>query len=209
MFTGIVQEMGTVARILPRPSGRQVLVCAPRAASTARAGDSVSVNGVCLTVTRVKGDTFEFHIGAESAERTTLASLRVGQQLNLEPAALAGSSLGGHFVNGHVDGVAKVVNLRREGETVYLTLLVPSEGAGYVLPRGSIALDGVSLTPTKVEGHRVSVALIPHTLQNTTLGSLRVGQQVNVEFDILAKYAQAAMANEPGLTLAALEENGF
>lgn len=209
MFTGIIQEVGTVVRILPRAGAREIAVRAAGLACKVEEGDSVCVSGACLTATWVSGEVLEFDVGAETEKRTTLGSLRVGGRVNLEPAAAAGAPLGGHFVNGHVDGVGRVALVGRRGDTVYLTLFVPQEGARYVVPRGSIAVDGVSLTPTDVEGGRVSVALIPYTLENTTLGSLRIGQEVNVEFDILAKYAAAALGGEAGLTLAALEENGF
>lgn len=209
MFTGIIQEVGKVLRLVPRGGGRRVFLRAPEMASKAAAGDSVCVSGVCLTVTTVTGEGLEFDIGAETTQVSTLGSLRVGLRLNLEPALSAGDPMGGHLVSGHVDGIGKVVSRRHQGETVYLTLSVPRDGAGYVVPRGSIGVDGVSLTVTEAEGERVSVALIPYTLENTTLGHLRIGEKVNVEFDVLAKYAQTATAEQTGLTLAALEEDGF
>jgi len=185
------------------------LLRCPGLTAAVKPGDSVSVSGVCLTATRVEGEILEFDSGAETERRTTLRSLRAGSRVNLELAAGLGSPVGGHFVTGHADGTGEITHLGRKGETVYLTLLVPPEGARYVVARGSIAVDGVSLTVTEVEGERVSVALIPYTLQNTTLGSGRIGQRVNVEFDILAKYAAKALGGEKGLTLAALEEDGF
>jgi riboflavin synthase len=209
MFTGIVQEVGTVVGILPRQGGTRLSLRAPKTASAAAAGDSVCVSGACLTVTKVNGEVLEFDVGAETKGITTLGAVRTGQKLNLEAAVASGTPMGGHLVNGHVDGVGRAIGLRRQGETVYLSLLAPKEGARYLVPKGSIAVDGVSLTVVEVEGERVLVALIPYTLENTTLGSLRVGGKVNVEFDILAKYAQAAATGETRLTLETLEKEGF
>ena len=214
MFTGIVEEAGTVEVIRPTEKAIQLTVRAHVIGRGLKLGASVAVNGCCLTVVKLaargRDRLIQFDLLQESWRLTNLQFAPVGSLVNLERPLRADGELGGHFVTGHVDGVGRVVELQRQGDTVYVTLLVPPEGARFAVLRGSIALDGVSLTLTDVEGERVSVALIPYTLENTTLGSLRIGDRVNVEFDILAKYAAAAaLGRSMGLTLAALEEEGF
>jgi riboflavin synthase len=185
MFTGIVEELGIV---LARHAERLV-VRGPVAASDAAVGDSVAIDGVCLTVVELEGDRLSFDLSEETLARTNLGGLGPGDPANLERPATLASRLGGHLVQGHVDGVAEVIAVRPEGESgVRLSVRLPEELLRHVAEKGSITLDGVSLTVAALDGAVIEIALIPHTLHVTTLGSARVGDRVNVEVDIVAKY---------------------
>src|SRR5918994_1884639 len=185
MFTGIVEEMGTV---IARHAERLV-VRGPVAASDAAIGDSVAIDGVCLTVVEHEGDQLSFDLSEETLARATLGSLGPGDPVNLERPATLASRLGGHLVQGHVDGVAEVTAVRPEGKDgIRLSVRLPRALLRHVVEKGSITLDGVSLTVAAVDGEVIEIALIPHTLHATTLGSARVGDRSNVEVDIVAKY---------------------
>jgi riboflavin synthase len=185
MFTGIVEELGTV---IARRRDRLV-VRGPVAASDAASGDSVAIDGVCLTVAELEGNLLSFDLSEETLARTNLGSLGSGDPVNLERPATLASRLGGHLVQGHVDGVAEVTAVRPEGEDgIRLSVRLPVELLRHVVEKGSITLDGVSLTVAAIDGAVIEIALIPHTLRATTLGSTRVGDRVNVEVDIVAKY---------------------
>jgi len=172
---------------------------------------------VCLTIERLTGESFETHAGAETMRRTTLQSWRSGQLINLETAIRPSDRLGGHFVQGHVDCVGICSGRRREGETVYYSFDIPAEQMIYVVEKGSIAVDGISLTVTTITDSGFSVAIIPHTMAKTTLPQIKTGDEVNVELDILAKYvgriltSTDAAAAQPsgGITEEFLRENGF
>jgi riboflavin synthase len=210
MFTGLIREIGILQEARPTHTGRDLVVRCPGLAAEAQDGDSLAVSGVCLTVTRLTGDGFACHAGAETLDRTTAGSWRTGQRLNLEPALRASDRLGGHFVQGHVDCVGACLARRPVGETVVFDFALPAEQAGYLAEKGSVAVDGVSLTVTGVSGATFAVAIIPHTLAQTTLQDLRVGQQVNIEVDILAKYVRRALGLGGGqLTPEFLAEHGF
>lgn len=155
-----------------------------------RIGDSVAINGCCLTVVEIAGAEWSFQAGEETLSKTNLGRLQPGDAVNLERPLRAGGELGGHFVQGHVDGVGIVDAIDRDGEWVTMWFRIPDELARYVVPKGSVAVDGISLTVVNVEGSRFSVALIPHTLDVTTLGLRAVGDAVNIETDILAKYVE-------------------
>jgi riboflavin synthase len=189
MFTGIVRERGRVVSADRNGSGVHLRIAA---AETARAapGDSVSVSGCCLTVTATDGEALEFDAVPETIARTTLGALEPGAEVNLEPALRAGESLGGHFVQGHVDARARVSALEREGEGARLQLQLPAELYRYCVEKGSLAVDGVSLTIAALNDGGVEIALVPFTLERTTLGALGPGDEVNVEVDLLAKYAE-------------------
>ena len=190
MFTGIVRELGEVAAIDAAGGGARLTVRAPDTAAATAVGDSVSVNGVCLTAVATDDGTLAFDAVPETLERSALARLAPGSPVNLEPALRAGEPLGGHVVQGHVDGVATVVALEPEGDGARLTLDLPHELGRYAVEKGSIALDGVSLTIAALDGARIAIALVPHTLAQTTLGRLAPGDPVNVEADILAKHVE-------------------
>jgi len=191
MFSGIVVEVGTVEAMEP---GR-LRVRGARALRRTRVGGSVAVNGVCLTAARLDGDSFEADVMPETFRRTSLADLRPGSRVNLEPALAFGEEVGGHLVQGHVDGTAEVVRSRDEGNARWLELRVPGEVLRYCVVRGSIALDGTSLTITGVDADVVAVSLIPHTLESTIASGYRPGSVVNLEVDILAKYVASFLAN--------------
>jgi riboflavin synthase alpha subunit len=189
VFTGIVRERGRVLAAESNGGGLRLRIAAAETAQAAP-GDSISVSGCCLTVTTADGEALEFDAVPETIARTTLGGLEPGAEVNLEPALRAGEPLGGHFVQGHVDGRARVQALEREGEGARLRLQLPSELHRYCVEKGSIALDGVSLTIAALHEDGVEIALVPYTLEHTTLGALGPGDEVNVEVDLLAKYAE-------------------
>jgi riboflavin synthase alpha subunit len=189
MFTGIVRERGRVVSA-ERNGGGVLLRIAARETAAAEPGDSIAVSGCCLTVTSVDGEELEFDAVPETIARTTLGTLEPGAEVNLEPALRAGEPLGGHFVQGHVDGRARVVAFEPEGDGARLRLELPADLNRYCVQKGSLAVDGVSLTVAALHGDGVEIALVPFTLEHTTLGALGPGDEVNVEVDLLAKYAE-------------------
>lgn len=213
MFTGLIEEVGRLRSARPEGGGAVLTVEARRVLHGTAQGDSIAVNGCCLTVTDLGDGTFTAHAGAETLARTTVAAWRPGRPLNLERALSPASRLGGHFVQGHVDGVGQFLAAAAQGETTRLRFSLPAESAPFVVEKGSIAVDGISLTVTVVDGGAFEVAAIPHTMLHTTLGTLHPGQDVNLEADILAKYvhrAVAAMRGETGaVTEDYLREHGF
>jgi riboflavin synthase len=186
MFTGIVRERGRVASVREGTEGTHLEIEAPATASAIGVGDSISVSGACLTATAVSNGSFSVTAISETLSRTTLARLEAGDEVNLEPALHAGDPLGGHFVQGHVDGVGRVASV--DGSGVWIEA-VP-EVLRYCVEKGSITVDGVSLTIAGLRGDAFEVALIPHTLEVTTLGALEAGDEVNLEVDVLAKYVE-------------------
>jgi riboflavin synthase len=190
LFTGIVKERGRITRVEGGENGVRLTVDAPVTATGIAVGDSVSVNGVCLTATSVDGARLQFDAVPETLVRTSLGRLEAGAAVNLEPALRAGDPLGGHIVQGHVDGVARIRGVEQEGEGRRIWLEAPAELLRYLVEKGSVALDGVSLTVAEVDDDGFAVALIPHTLAETTLGELERGDEVNLETDVLAKYVE-------------------
>ncbi len=188
MFTGIVRELGTVEAVDATPDGARLRINAPEAAERTALGDSVAVNGVCLTAVAAENGSIAFDAVPETIARTTLARLEPGARVNIEPALRAGEPLGGHIVQGHVDGVGRVRALEPEGDGARLTVDLPAEIARLSVEKGSITLDGVSLTIADLGPGWVAIALVPHTLAATTLGALAPGDEVNVEADVLAKH---------------------
>ena len=190
MFTGIVRERGRVVAARRNGSGLELRVAAPETADTTSVGDSVAVAGCCLTAVATKDGELAFDAVPETLARTTLGELAEGAEVNLEPALRAGEPLGGHYVQGHVDGTGRVRSLEPEGDGAQLTLDVPQELLRYCAEKGSLAVDGVSLTIAALGDDTVEIALVPHTLAATTLGSLSTGAPVNLEVDVLAKYVE-------------------
>ncbi len=190
MFTGIVRERGRVAAIDGGAEGVRLQIEAPQTAAQAQVGDSVAVNGCCLTVTAAENGRLAFDAVPETLARTALFRLAPGAEVNLEPALRAGEPLGGHYVQGHVDGVGRVRAVEPEGEGVRLRVAAPPEILRYCVEKGSIAVDGVSLTIAELGADHFAVALITHTLAETTLASLAPGDPVNLEADVLAKYVE-------------------
>lgn len=190
MFTGIVRELGSVDAIHTAPDITRLRIAATEMGSRLSVGDSVAVNGVCVTATHVDGDRFSVELVPETLTRTTLGSLAVGDGVNLEPPVGVQDLFDGHIVQGHVDAVGRVAGIERDGESVRMRVEVPDGVARYLVEKGSVTLDGVSLTITDVAGSEIGVALIPHTLTSTTLGARQIGDGVNVEVDVLAKYVE-------------------
>jgi riboflavin synthase len=190
VFTGIVRELGRVESLNGESDGLRLRVAAPVTASSTAAGDSVSVNGVCLTAVEIDGGILAFDAVPETLGRSSLSQLVEGRSVNVEPALRAGEPLGGHIVQGHVDGVGRVAGLEPEGDGARLTVEAPRELLRYVVEKGSITVEGVSLTIAALAPDRFEIALVPHTLQATTLGSLVPGEAVNLEVDVLAKYVE-------------------
>jgi riboflavin synthase alpha subunit len=188
VFTGIVRERGRVVSADRNGGGVRLRISAAETAQAAP-GDSISVSGCCLTVTTADGEALEFDAVPETVARTTLGALERGAEVNLEPALRAGEPLGGHFVQGHVDGRARVAALEPDGQGARLRLELPAGLHRYCVEKGSIAVDGVSLTIAALQDG-VELALVPFTLEHTTLGALVPGDEVNVEVDLLAKYAE-------------------
>ena len=196
MFTGLVEAMGLIAAKQPGDgAGLRLWVDAADLAERTQTGDSVAVDGCCLTVVAHRGEQLGFDVIPESLERTALGGKGVGDRVNLELPLRPQDRLGGHFVQGHVDAVAELVGRSEEGDAVVFTFSLPSELSGQVVEKGSIAIDGVSLTVAGVGDGVFSVALIPHTLVVTTLGLRREGDRVNVEGDVLAKYVASLLAS--------------
>ena len=190
MFTGIVRELGRVASAEGGVGGRRLVVEAPATAAATTVGDSVSVNGCCLTVEEVGRESIAMHAVPETLSRTTLGRLGAGDLVNLESAVRAGEPLGGHYVQGHVDAVGRVQSVEAEGEGLRVFVEAPDDVLRYCVEKGSIAVDGVSLTVAELAEDAFAVALVPHTLEATTLSTLAPGQEVNLEPDVLAKYVE-------------------
>lgn len=217
MFTGIIEETGTVRSISGNESGIILDIEAATVLEGTKTGDSIAVNGVCLTVTPGKGH-FTACAMPETIRRTSLGSLARGSKVNLERAMPCGGRFGGHIVSGHADACGRVVSVKRDGIAILVKVAVPEDILKYVAVKGSVTLDGASLTVTTADHESLTVSLIPHTAANTTLGTLEPGDPVNVEVDMLARYIERLMsfaenaggnATSPGLTLEFLKENGF
>lgn len=190
MFTGLIREVGRVAGVTGGDGGVRLEIEAPLTSDGAAIGDSVAINGVCLTVVGVDGARLAFDAVPETLARSSLGGLTAGSPVNLEPALRAGDALGGHFVQGHVDGVGAVRTVEPEGEGRRLWFDAPLDLLRYVVEKGSISIEGTSLTVAALDEAGFAVALIPHTLAETTFGKLRAGDPVNLEVDVLAKYVE-------------------
>lgn len=190
MFTGLVQALGTVRDVTDGQGGRRLRIAESTVAPALAIGESVAVNGACLTVVSRDGDGFDFEVGPETLVKTTLGRLVAGDRVNLERALRVGDPLGGHFVTGHVDGVAPVLEEVVTGEWLTVWFGIPAGFEALLVSKGSVAVDGVSLTVVDAGTDRFSVMLIPHTRAHTTLGTKRPGAAVNLEFDLIAKHVQ-------------------
>jgi len=215
MFTGIVAETGTIRSLHRESKGATIVISAPSIPPTLRIGDSVAVNGVCLTVIRVAADNFACDLSSETLERSSFGEASPGKIVNLERPLAVGDRLGGHFVQGHVDGVGRMLSTKASGEGLLMTFSFPRELEKYLVYKGSVAVDGISLTVASVGKDSFDVAVIPHTLRATNLKQLRAGDPVNLEADILAKYFERYFTlglkqpSSGGLTLDYLKEQGF
>jgi riboflavin synthase len=215
MFTGIVEEVGFVRRTELRPGGLRMDVEGAAVLEGTRPGDSISVNGVCLTVERVTGSLFTAFLSSQTLERTTLGDAGAGFQVNLERALAFGGRLGGHLVSGHVEEKGQIKELRKDGEGYHLVISCPSEFAPYIVPKGSVSVDGVSLTIVDGMEETFSVAMIPETFEKTTFRLKTPGNFVNLEPDLILKYVMSAVGNltagtnNESLTINKLIEAGF
>ena len=190
MFTGIVRELGIVITARDRGGARALVVRAPNTASTTSVGDSVAVNGCCLSAETIAGGELTFHAVSETLARTTLGRLDEGDRVNVEGALRAGEPLGGHYVQGHVDGVGRVQSVEAEGEGLRVFVEASDDILRYCVEKGSVTVDGVSLTVAELADDAFAVALVPHTVETTTLSELEPGRAVNIEADVLAKYVE-------------------
>ncbi len=190
MFSGIVESLGKVAELRDEPPGCTLVVREPKIAGETAVADSVSINGCCLTVVAADSETMAFQAGPETLKRTNLGDLKVGSPVNLERALKVADRLGGHFVSGHIDGTGQLIERNDQGEWSEFWFSISPAIARQMAPKASIAVDGVSLTIVESEPERFSVALIPYTLAVTTLGPMKLGDRVNLETDILAKYVE-------------------
>ena len=193
MFTGLVEAVGTMRSLEHRGDAARLTV-ETRLASELHLGESIAVNGCCLTVTG-KEDYVAFDLLAETLNRTNLGALQPGSRVNLERALRADGRFGGHFVQGHIDTTANVIDADSKGTDLHLLIEIPASGAGYFIEKGSIAVNGVSLTVASLAEEHFCLWIIPHTLQETNLGDLKAGDRVNLEYDMLAKYAERQLTN--------------
>ena len=198
MFTGLVQGMGKVGAVIRRGSAARLGIEVPWPVVEMQHGESVAVDGVCLTVVELRGRGFQADVIAETLSRTTLGELRSGSPVNLERALRLGDAMGGHLVQGHVDGVARVAEVRRTGADHRMRLELPAELRRYVAFKGSVALHGVSLTVSAIDNQGFEVALIPETLTRTTLGRVRPRDRLNVEVDLVARYLERLIPRTEG-----------
>lgn len=190
MFTGLIEHVARLAAITPTAQGRILAIPLGPLAAGAALGDSIAVNGICLTIAALDGDTASFDAGAETLRKTTLGEWQAGRALHLERALALGDRLGGHLVAGHVDGVGRLLERRAEGDSQRFVFLLPEDGSVQVVEKGSVAIDGVSLTSWDCRGARFAVSLVPHTLAHTALGSLPPGARVNLEQDQIGRWVQ-------------------
>ncbi len=198
MFTGLIQEVGMVQKAEKQGQDLRLTLQAPLLSPKVKLGDSVAVNGCCLTVVEIKTPLLAFQAVPETLNRTALGTIKEGARVNLELPLTLSDPLGGHFVQGHVDGVAEITAINPEGQGIRMAVKVPKDLSRYVVEKGSIALNGISLTVAALKGDQLEVALIPHTLQNTDLGSKKVGDPLHVEVDLLAKYVEKLSADYRG-----------
>lgn len=216
MFTGIIEETGRIERLTWQGDAMVLAVSCGKVLDGVKVGDSLSVDGVCLTVTDLDSTVFTADVMVETMKRTNLVSAQSGSLVNLERALAAGERLGGHFVTGHVDATATITERQEIANAVLFRFLVSPEWTAFMVPKGSIAVNGISLTIIDVDDHSFSVSVIPHTLQMTNLGRLNVGDEVNIECDMLGKYVvrlfeQRAQTSKqrPGMSFEFLKQNGF
>jgi len=190
MFTGIIEEVGKIRGITPNTEGKEFYIESRKVSNDLNIGNSVAVDGACLTVTAKTKDYFSVQAVEETLLKTTLKDIKIGSSVNLERAMLATGRFGGHFVQGHVDGIAEIVSFHRTGEAAKLKIKIPDEIVKYVIPKGSITLNGISLTAAEINSSVVTISLIPFTLENTNLGQKKAGDSLNIEVDLLAKYVE-------------------
>lgn len=190
MFTGLIKDIGTIVSIVPNPEGKEFVIKAPKLHGEIQIDDSVATNGVCLTATQIDGDKFKVQAVHVTLEKTGLGSLKSADKVNLELALRPMDRLGGHFVQGHVNGKGVYKAIRKRGNNYEITVEAPRELFKYIVQEGSIALDGISLTVAALTEKTFTVSIIPHTFENTTLHTKKIGDSVNIEVDMMAKYLE-------------------
>lgn len=214
MFTGIIEEIGTVKNIQRNGSNSFIVIEAKKVLEDVHLGDSIAVNGVCLTVTKTDGSIFQADVMNETLSRSSLGNLRQGSKVNLERAMAANGRFGGHIVSGHIDGTGTITDIRNDGIAVWYTIAADANIMRYIVEKGSVAIDGISLTVAKVTDRGFSVSVIPHTAEMTILSTKTKGQTVNLENDIIGKYVEKLMkpadnTEKSGINTAFLALNGF
>jgi riboflavin synthase len=217
MFTGIIEAVGTVAALESRGSDVRVTIRSGKLdLNDVKLGDSIAVNGICLTAVALPGDGFVADVSNETMRRSAFVDLKSGSRVNLEKALTPTTRLGGHLVSGHVDGVGELLSLDNDGRSVKMRIQAPAELAKYIAEKGSITVDGVSLTVNAVNGALFDLNIVPHTMQETTLLDFSVGQRINLEVDLIARYLErlllgdkASQGKSEGITMAFLAEHGF
>ncbi len=218
MFTGIIQGLGTITGISPIRNGTRLLIRPEFKLEEPELGESIAVNGVCLTLTSMVSDSFSVDVSPETLKRTTLSSLRVNDKVNLERALRLSDRLGGHIVSGHVDTVATVASREEKGDFIFFSFDLDPSYDRYIIEKGSIAIDGISLTVNECRPGQFSVAIIPHTAQMTTLSFRKAGDKVNIELDVLGKYIEKLLLSEkksdgeqkkPSVDIEFLAKHGF
>ena len=208
MFTGIIEEKGHISTI----SDKKIVIKCAKVLEGSKIGDSMCVNGVCLTISEQNTNSFTADTSAETLRITTFGKLKSGSVVNLERAMPMNGRFGGHVVTGHTDNVAKIIGIKRHDEFCNLDIELTKEQAKYVVKKGSITIDGISLTVAEIQEQKITIAVIPHTLENTNLIDLKIGDFVNIEVDILAKYIEKFLStrdNSSGMSLDFLQRNGF
>lgn len=218
MFTGIIEEVGTVRNIIKGSRSIKLAITAQKVLKDTNLGDSIAVNGVCLTVTNLGKDGFIADVMPESMSKTNMGNLKAGDRVNLERALTLSSRLGGHIVSGHIDGVGEIIDMKKDDNAMRVTLVSSPKVMKYIVSEGSVALDGVSLTVAHLGENNFTVSLIPHTGQVTTLLDKKVGDKLNIENDVVGKYVERLLnfsakdeikEKKPTLDLKFLRENGF
>ncbi len=217
MFTGIIEAVGTVSRLESRGGDMRVTIRSGKLdLGDVKLGDSIAVNGICLTAVALPGDGFVADVSGETLKRSGFANLKTGSRVNLEKALTPSTRLGGHLVSGHVDGVGELLSLHNDGRSVRMRIQAPAELAKYIAEKGSITVDGVSLTVNAVDGSLFELNIVPHTMQETTLIDFTVGQRINLEVDLIARHLErlllgdrAAKSSSDGISMAFLAEHGF
>lgn len=209
MFTGIVEEIGTVTSMVRGTKSAALTISAKKILEDLRLGDSVATNGVCLTATGIRGNQFTADVMNETLSRSSLGSLKVGSPVNLERAMAANGRFGGHIVSGHIDGTGKISAIKKEDIAIWYTIQTTPQILRYVIEKGSIAIDGISLTVASVAKDSFSVSVIPHTARETILSQKSIGAVVNLENDMIGKYVEKLLPHSKGITREFLLQNGF
>jgi len=211
MFTGIIEELGSVKALRRSAGSARLTVSASAVLGGTMRGDSICVNGVCLTVVEMGASEFSADVAQETLNVTNLGELHVGQQVNLERALQLSSRIGGHLVTGHVDAVGRIRRKTQEGNSWRITIETPGKALRYIIKKGSVAIDGISLTVADIDPSGFSIAMIPHTAKLTTLGTKNNGDSVNLETDIIGKYVEKLVSgrSEEGVSMDLLKQNGF